>query len=203
MEELIEKLGWKKVAVALILISVVALIFLFISFANMDKNIASKKVGEASVNSNENTNREITNAPKNNQATVLSKTYITPYYQISYPEDYEAILYTASNGILSNLKIKDKETDSLIEIVVFPLSSNSVVKFSEPYENAKNYMKKELTNGSLSGVEYVGGLNSVKSRELVALFQKESGIIRVQLSYGGDINKSLENRFDEILKSLQ
>jgi hypothetical protein len=155
-----------------------------------------------SVDSNENINREITNTPKNNQATVLSKTYITPYYQISYPESYVAELFRPSDRTLSSLYLTSNADNAKIEITVSDISSNSQEEFSRGFD-ALGYKRSLLTVGNLTGQSFEGTIKGIQLYEHIALLIKGSALIRIQLMQQGGPTDNINQTFLNILNSLQ
>jgi hypothetical protein len=193
VEDLINKIGWKKAAAILIIISLVGIVFVLSSFSNLDKTALQKKteLQKTLINSN----FEETKTPS-------SKTYNTPFYQISYPDNFEATLYEPTGDILSNVKLKDSMSGNQIEIITFPKGPYTMEFLAGPYKlNA--YTEKTLSVNSLLGNEYINTKVKVNANELVAILAKESVLIRLQLTYPGLKNSKLENQFDDVLKSLK
>lgn len=205
MEELINKLGWKKVAVVLVVVSILGLIYVVASYNSVENNASTaskKKIPANNSHANENINREVTNAPSNTSSAPLTKTYITPYYQISYPDNFEAKLFAPSGNIASNVQLIDKASANRIEIAAFTAEPNTMDILAQPYE-VNAYIKRPITVNSLKGYEYINSKEKIKINERIAIFPKGQVLIRVLLSYPGLENKDLTNQFNSILQTFQ
>lgn len=204
MEGIIDKLGWKKSAAILIGLSILGIIFSLLSFSNTEKQIQQVGVktgpnqqGESKV-STSGTNNNLPAATKTPDRNL--KTYTTQYFQISYPDKYNGVLYTNSKGVVSNIKLEDTLTSRKIEIIVFD-ASQSFTRLSQPFEALK-YSKSSVGLNALTGTMYKGSIAGTDLRELVVLVPKNNMTIRVMVTYRGKVDQNFENEFDNIVGSL-
>lgn len=205
MEEIIDRLGWKKAAIILVGLSILGILFALLSFSNSEKQIQDvgvkagpKQQGESSTSTTSSNN----NLPNSGGAAPAQnlKTYTTTYFQISYPEKYNGVPYTASKGVLANLKLENPDSTKKIEIVVFD-SSMSFTKLSQPFEVFK-YAKSSIGLNALTGTMYKGSVAGTGIREVVVLVPKNSTTIRIMATYQGKEDVNFENEFNSIVNSL-
>lgn len=204
MESIIDKLGWKKSALILVGLSILGILFSVFSFSNTEKQIQNVGVktgvnqqGESKAPSTGSNN----NLPGGKTAPDRNlKTYTTPYFQISYPDKYNSVLYTNSKGVLSYIKLEGSSLSHDIEVIVFD-SSMSLEQLSRPFE-AMKFAKSTITAGSLTGTLYKGTIAGANGREIVALFPKNNTTIRVMTTYQGAVDEDFESEFSSIVGSL-
>jgi len=203
MEDLIEKIGWKKMAIILIGVSLAGLIFVFLSLLNMDKT-QTNKIGNTITGNSGNANSnsfEITKTPQQKRSENSAKTYITPFYQIYYPESFSSILYSSS-GVLSSIALVNSNSSIRIEIIVLNSQENSIESVTNPFI-ALGYEKIPFSSG-YSGVKYQGTIKSVPVlHETVVILMKDSNIVRMLLGYKGNYDSGIESTFDAIVNSLK
>lgn len=206
MEDIIDKLGWKKAAAILVGLSILGILFAVFSFSNTEKsiqNVGVKTGNNSTTNSGESTSNTKNNLPGTTSQSVPAenlKTYTTDFFQISYPSHYKGIPYSVSKGILSNVKLEDTVVSRKIEIVVFD-SSRSLSSLQQPFEALK-YTKSTVSANSLTGTMYKGYLPKVQTHEMAVLMSKGNSTIRVMTTYSGAVDTSFENEFNSIVQSL-
>lgn len=204
MEEIIDRLGWKKAAIILVGLSILGILFALLSFSNSEKQIqevsvkaGQKQQGESSTSTTGTNN----NLPNGGTVSAQNlKTYTTSYFQISYPEKYNGIPYTSSKGVLANLKLENPDSSKKIEIVVFD-SSTSFTTLAQPFEAFK-YPKSSIGLNALTGTMYKGSVAGTGIRELVVLVPKSNTTIRIMATYQGKEDVNFENEFSSIVNSL-
>ncbi len=204
MEGLIDRLGWKKAGIILVGLSILGIIFSVLSFSNTEKQIqkvgvktGSKQQGESGTSTTGTNN----NLPSGGSAPAQNlKTYTTAYFQISYPEKYNGVPYTASKGVLANLKLEEPSTSRTIEIVVFD-SSTSITRLSQTFEAFK-YAKSSVGLNALTGTMYKGSVAGTDLHELVVLVPKNNTTIRVMVTYRGKEDMNFEKEFDNIIGTI-
>lgn len=188
MEQLVEKYGWKKVAVVLVIGSVLILLFVSVSFIDIDKATNSVKQKNISVR---------TTSPESNPDD--SRTYSTPYYSIAYPKTF-TVSPLITDGTLSSVKFEDVSGTS-VEVKVFSAASNKLVDLALPYQNSK-YTKSESDYSIGHAVEYTGVVISLHQR--VVFFVKGENIIRFVSSYSStSVDQANEVIFSDMLASMR
>jgi len=208
MEEIIEKIGWKKFAIGLIGVSLLGLVYVIFSFSSLDKSAnsaSSARQGQDSIpiitNSN-NSNYEVNKTPSSSETVVLGKTFITPYYQISYPEIYAPTLYAEQEGVLNGLLLSDALGDSRVEISVFDNKATTIARLSE-IPISLGLTKGQTNVGQYLGESYSGVSPGMKVYEKIVLIRKENVIIKFQLMQLTGPTKEGQTEFESILQSFQ
>ena len=208
MEEIIEKIGWKKFAIGLIGVSLLGLVYVIFSFSSLDKSAnsaSSARQGQDSIpiitNSN-NSNYEVNKTPSSSETVVLGKTFITPYYQISYPEIYAPTLYAEQEGVLNGLLLSDALGDSRVEISVFDNKATTIARLSE-IPISLGLTKGQTNVGQYLGESYSGVSPGMKVYEKIVLIRKENVIIKFQLMQLTGPTKEGQTEFESILQIFQ
>ena len=89
-----------------------------------------------------------------------------------------------------------------ISIVVFPRQEKSIDELAKPYQG-ENYEKRVIELNGMTGQYFNGGIPALSFHQKVALFQKGYSIIRLQLSYAGEVDSIVEAQYDAMLASLR
>lgn len=203
MEGIVDKLGWKKSAAILVGLALVGIIFSVLSFSNSEKQIQS--VGVKTGVKNDQVGKGSTSGDNNNLPSSATpaqklKTYTTSHFQISYPDNYNGVLYDVSKGILDHVNLEDVVTAKKIEIVVFD-ASTGLSQLSRPFEAFK-YAKSSVGLNALTGTMYKGSVGATGLNELVVLVPKNNTTIRVMTTYTGNEDANFENEFKSIVRTL-
>lgn len=194
MEQLLEKLGWKKFAGIIVVVTLIFLSVLLLSFQNLDnQSVVNTKVIKEDRSNNSDQSRII--SEKN------AFEYSNEYYSVLYPVEYGIVEFATSPPILSSLELVNDITSNRIQIVVFDREGNTVESLSPPYQN-ENFQGEVVEQNGMFGYKFVGGLIDGHFQRVV-LLQKGNSIIRVNLTYTGNRNTDLENDFDAIVASIK
>ncbi|MDO8270173.1 MAG: hypothetical protein Q7T54_05905 [Candidatus Levybacteria bacterium] len=197
MDELISKYGWKKVAGVLVGVSVLFLLFVIVSFADIDKeaNETQKKKDSSKTTQSE------TRINRIREGREKYYSHKTNYYDLSYPESYTlAILNTAS--ALSSVKFTDSASSAVIEVVVFENSGGRLSELSLPYENSM-FTKSTGTHPVGPMVEFAGILGGTL-RQKVVLITKGDTVIRFIDTYQDEnFDQVAEQIFSDMLLSIK
>lgn len=194
MEHLLEKLGWKKFAGIVVVVTLVFLFVLMLSFQNLDNQSVSNSSPVEEERSKDSSQSRVINEEN-------AFEYSNEYYSILYPVQYGVVALAASPPVLSSLELIDDITSNKIQIVVFDREGNTVESLSPPYQN-ENFQGEVVEQNGMFGYRFVGGLNESHHQNVV-LLQKGYSIIRVNLTYTGERNIDIENDFDAIVASLR
>lgn len=205
MEDIIDKLGWKKASAILIGLSVLGLLFAVVSFSNSEKaiqNVGIKSGTDTTPGGEESSSNTTNNLPGTTGSAPAEnlKTYTTDFFQISYPNHYRGIPYTPAKGILSNVKLEDMSSGRKIEILVFD-ASRSTSTLQQPFEMLK-YTKSTVSANSLTGTMYKGYLPKVQLHEAAVFVSRGNTTVRIMATYNGAENKAFENEFESVVASL-
>lgn len=196
MEQLVEKLGWKKMAVIIVVGCLGLTTFAIVSLRNADN---------VSVAGKSNLTPAPTNASpgivKTQEGSITSVRYNSEIFSIVYPEGFKLISVIPSESVQEYMRFVSPSTKE-ISIIVFSRQENSIEDLSKPYQSAK-YESKEIARSDMSGYYYEGENKALRLYEKVALFQKGYSIIRLQLSYAGEKDSVIESQYDAMLASLQ
>jgi hypothetical protein len=196
MEQLVEKLGWKKMAVIIVVGCLGLTTFAIVSLRNADN---------VSVAGKSNLTPAPTNASpgivKTQEGSITSVRYNSEIFSIAYPESFQVVSVIPNEGISEYIRFVSPSTKE-ISVVVFSRQNNTIEDLSKPYQSAK-YESKEIARSDMPGYYYKGGNSVLRLHEKVALFQKGYSIIRLQLSYVGDKDPVIEAQYDAMLASLQ
>ena len=136
------------------------------------------------------------------ETVVLGKTFITPYYQISYPEIYAPTLYAEQEGVLNGLLLSDALGDSRVEISVFDNKATTIARLSE-IPISLGLTKGQTNVGQYLGESYSGVSPGMKVYEKIVLIRKENVIIKFQLMQLTGPTKEGQTEFESILQSFQ
>lgn len=210
MEEMIEKIGWKKLAIGLIGISLLGLLYVIFSFSTLDRssnNASSARNGQNNIPIERNTsdtNFEVkkTTPSSETEKVELSKTFITPYYQISYPEIYAPTLYAEQEGVLNGLLLIDALGENRVEITVFDGNRTSIEKLSQ-IPISLGLIKGQTNVRQYLGESYSGVTPGMKVYEKIVLIKKGDTIVKFQLMELKGATKAGQEEFESILQSFQ
>jgi len=210
MEEIIEKIGWKKFAIGLIGVSLLGLVYVIFSFSSLDKSANSASSARQGQNgipvttNSDNSNYEVKKSPSSSETetVVLGKTFITPYYQISYPEIYAPTLYAEQEGVLNGLLLSDALGDSRVEISVFDNKATTIARLSQ-IPISLGLTKGQTNVGQYLGESYSGVSPGMKVYEKIVLIRKDNVIIKFQLMQLTGPTKEGQTEFESILQSFQ
>lgn len=194
MDDLLNKLGWKKVTALLIGACVLGFIYIVISMQQIGNSKSQQNVNKIS-----NGNSTGGSGGTSNNQTL--QTFSTPYYQISYPANFSVQPYQSSGNILSTLILSDVNShDARIDILTYSMTDNSMSAISKPFEGI-GFVKSTIPNG----VVFTGRkTEEPKFFERIAIIEKGTYVMRLFLTYRGESKDSaLEKAFDEIVASVR
>lgn len=202
MEQIIEKIGWKKSAAILIIISIVALLLLFTSLPGINHLPTAVSTQNQSGTSLSGSVGSGTTSTSNNNTANLFKTYITPYFQVSYPQNFSPTEYGKKEGLLFGLLLKDNASTTQIEITAYDKSKNSVSSLAK-IPLAMGFAKNSIAVGKYQGESYVGGLKGTNLYEQIVIVEKPDAILKFHLMQPDGTTKEGQNAFSGLLTSLQ
>lgn len=191
-----EKLGWKKMAVIIVVGCLGLMTFALMSLRNADRN--------SIVNKN-----DITPAPTNLkpgivktvEGNISSLQFNSSIFSITYPEGFQVVNVAPNAGVQEYIRFVSPSKKE-ISVVVFPRQERSLEDLAAPYEGA-GYEGREIIQNDMTGKYFMGEKQALRLREKVALFQKGYSIIRLQLSYAGEKDPIIEAQYDAMLASLE
>lgn len=206
MEQIIEKLGWKKSAAILITISVVALILLFSSLPGINhlptstngQNQSSTSFGGSSGQAGPRTSPGI----NNNNTANLFKTYVAPYFQVSYPQNFSPTVYGKQEGLLYGVLLKDSTSSTQIEITAYDKSKNSLPALTR-IPLAMGFAKNSIAVGKFQGESYAGGVKGTNLFEQIVFLEKPEAIIKLHLMQAEGASREGQDAFSGLLTSFQ
>jgi hypothetical protein len=205
METIFAKLGWKKVAALLIAVSLFGLVFVFFSLTDADKAaLLNKKSGQIPSSNSGNSNLEITKAPQQKSLENSAKTYITQYFEVSYPASFISAPGVEKSGTLNSLVLTDSKSNAKVEIRVFDSLTVSPQSLSQKF-SVLGY-KTATQNAQLPGQILEGKLSSGGEtlHEKVAILEKGNNVMQVICSYKSSIAlPEKESEFNSILQSIK
>ena len=202
MEGLLEKLGWKKFAIIIVILCFVMLGFAALSFMNMDrqqsetikKNIDKTKTQGGSSN-------------KNNAGEVASsefKPFSTSYYQLTYPVNLEVKNLPPSGGAQSSVVLTDINLNTNIQIEVFAKPQNTLDTAIKPYI-VSNYGVEKLPLRFDNALEFtlIKNDNPAIRKKLIFLDKKDK-FIKISFEYNSsELDVDTERNFAIMLTSLR
>ena len=193
MESLLEKYGWKKTGIAVVIVCLLVIGFAAISFFQIDsQSLESAKKAVSERLGNFGVERE----------GAFQSVYTDEYYSIAIPQDFYVKKYTPSPGNISSVVIADS-SETRIKIDVTPSSSSSIEALSGQFESL-GYKRTEdlLPIGPV--VLYEGSIDEVVALyEKVALIDKNGITIRVILSAFGGVQPDKIRIFDSMIRSIR
>lgn len=196
MEQLVEKLGWKKMAVIIVVGCLGLMTFALLSLRDTgqvrDRGLSG--ITPAPTNSSPG-------IIKTQEGSITSLQYNSEVFSIAYPEGFQVISVTPNEGIQEYMRFVSP-TSKEISVVVFPRQNNTIDDLAKPYQSA-NYESRELMQNDMVGRYFTGNNPVLRLHEKVALFQKGYSIIRLQLSYSGETDGTIEAQYDAMLATLR
>lgn len=197
MEGIIEKYGWKKVAIVLILLSLTGLVLIFTSFTRVDRRanqtFNERKIEEEKIRGN---------ASDYNSGSNPDRIYTTPFYIVTFPDYYELVPLIPSSGALHLLKLQDTGSSAVIEILV--LSNSTLIdSFTQMYDGS-GLTRREYNLPSGPVIEYSGKLLDTDIHHKVGFITKENTTIRFLGTYEGkEYEEEIEQIFSDILTGIR
>ncbi len=199
MEQVVEKYGWKKVAIVLVGSGLLGVVFVLMSFSSLDREameIVKKK-------SNGSTTQTISRTDPFSQGGSGLREYKTNYYTVSIPEFMTLESFQPSSSAFNSIKLSDKENSAIIEIAVLNTSNVNVTEMSNNY-SLLGYDKREYNHPAGSVIEYNGTVGNTNVHQRVAFLRKGNNVIRYLASYSsGNINQQIEQLFSDIFLSIK
>lgn len=198
MDEIVAKYGWKKVGAVLVGVSILLLLFVILSFSDIDKkaNEEQKKRKDSS-----STTISETRINKIREGREKYYTHKTNYYELSYPASY-TLTELKNTSVLDSAKFTDSVSSAVIEVVVFGNSNGRLSELSLPYENS---LFSKNTGAHTVGpmVEFAGILGG-KLHQKVVLITKGNTIIRLIGTYEDEnFDQVAEQIFSDMLLSVK
>lgn len=205
MESLLEKIGWKKMGIILGVITIFGILILIVSLKPTNQDTLTSKTDstaekESNIKLPGKSSATLPPEKSENKAGEVTKMYTTPYYQITYPGNFEGTPYTLNSDILSNVKLKDSISQRIIEIVVF--KDQTFINTQKSFFNSLGLNVEDIKINSLEGVKYAGKLKQTQLNEIVVLLKKDDYLIRAMTSYQGLTDDNYENVFDGIISGI-
>ncbi len=196
MEKLFEKLGWKKMAIFIVGVSLLMLFFVWNSFKRGE---VSPKLGEQ-INETGTQNRKLGIVRTEEKSTAPMK-YVSESFSISYPIDYQVVSIAPPSGIIERLKLVRSDGKEIV-ITVLPRQGNTVDDQVKPYQSA-GYKGKVLNQNGMAGLYFEKQDVGLKFYEKVTAIQNGYTIIKVQLTYSGEKDFEFETQYDSMLATLR
>lgn len=197
MEDFITNLGWKKIAIISVGVALLGLVYVAISFNTIDSKSNKTKKENLIKNNYETTIK------KSGFETSTVKTYTTPYFEISYPENYDVTLFTPVKGILSYVGLEEKDKKAKMLIRVY---SDQEKNFDEVMSifSPLPYKKTDIAIGKLTGVEMSGALGTTnKLQEKIVILRKENMVIQITFDYMAQVaDEKLDAEYTAIVQSM-
>ncbi len=200
MEEMIEKIGWKKFAIIVVVLCFVLLSFALLSFMNIDRKqteVLKKKI---------ETNKQQTN--NSNKSEGFKNTefqpYITSDYQLKYPGDMTVQKAQPAIGAKSSVQFVNQNNNSSIFIEVFAKPKNSYEDLIRPYL-LNNYEPEAQPLSFENSVEFIPKkIEDPLIHKKIDFVEKKDVIIKITLTYSKNgLDTELERNFVKMMLSLK
>lgn len=201
MEDLVAKYGWQKVGAVLVGVSILLMLFVVVSFADIDKKANDDQKKKAEQNqASQTTVRKINPFSQSGEGL---KTYTGEHFAITYPETFQIEDYTPRSGVLSSVKLKDVQSNAIVEIAAFNPSVMNISQIGLSYENS-GLTKRVYTHELGEATEYNGNVKGSELWQRIVFLQKGNTIIRFLGSYQGKSNSQLlDGLFSDIALSIR
>ena len=205
MEGIIEKYGWKKVAIVMVVACLLLLGFGIGSILNLDNKQPGqvKKDAVNSTTTNGTTNSNSSNS-SNRIITTPVKAFSNTDYQLSYPQNLKEEKLAATGGASDITEFTDPRFSTNIQIAVYPKPKNSLEDAIKPY-SATNYDADKLplkyTDSTVYRMDAVPGSSL---RRQVIFVNKPDKFFKITFEYSNDqIDTTTELDFSKMLISLK
>lgn len=197
MEQLLEKLGWKKLAIIIVGVSLVFLIFVMSSIFYTNQGPASKN--ESAKNKEKNAGNS-----KGSFSVPSSGNFTNQYYSIDYPSYFIVEKGNKKEGTLSYTSFKDKSSNAKIDVTVIDSKVQPIEIAEKPFINS-SYEPESYPVGNMNVDEFFkideGGERVVQK---VIFVQKNGKIIQADFTYSGESpDYELERDFVKMISSIE
>lgn len=200
MENIIESLGWKKIAAIMILSSILFLGVVFLSFSK-PQNTSPQPSGNQS---SESASHPTSSFPRPTTISNPWLTYQRSLFQLNYPPNLLADPGMAQ-GSKESLILRAGTKNAAIYIQAYEPSQTSVTKISNIF-SALGYKQSPITISGLSGNEFSGSvlIDSNRVWEKAIAFENNGMIYKLQLTYMSSAQDfSIEQVFDQVASSFR
>lgn len=198
MEDLISKLGWKKIAGILMILSLATLAFIVFSFVDPSGPQTSAPLALSP------TKEPRPSLPRPTSSQSAWKKQSVGSFEISYPRNYIEDL-GARQGSRESLVLQPPGKDATINMQSYSLQSTSVSKISYIFSSL-GYKQSSITLGKVNASKFYGSvlINSRRVQEVAVVFEANGVLYKLQLAYTSDNqNPALEATFDNIVSSFR
>ncbi len=201
MEELIEKIGWKKFGIIVVVLCFILLGFALLSFANIDKkqtDVIKKKIEIEKQQSR-------TNSTKGGGFTDIEfKPYVTPDYQLKYPSDFTTKSAEPSKGTKNSVLFVNNNSNASIFVEVFAKPQNTYEALIKPYL-LSDYEPEAQPLEFPTSVEFIPTkVEDPLIHKKIDFIEKDNSIVKITLTYSSDgIDTEIERNFVKLLISLR
>lgn len=202
MEVLLEKLGWKKMAVIIVGICIIALIVLILSFTKNEKNVFDNKKTDVKIEKEWKTTTG--EKLKGSFSTPAQASIKNSYYELVYPTYYKKEEIEDKN-YLSRVRLLYKESNASIDLSVVDESKKPIEEFEGPYIADKSYEPESYPLGEFIVDEfYKVDPQSGQLIEKVIFVKKNGKIIKADFSYKKDSpDYRIERDFVRLVSSIR
>ena len=201
MEDLVDKLGWKKLAAIMIVVSVLFIIFVVVSSLNLPSGNEQTSEAEPAPTS---TTDSGTSQPSNaNTKKGKTLSYKNSLYSLEYPDSLGLTVEQISEPG-DSIVLKSDVKNERIGIQIYDAGTSSVGRLSQVFD-AFGYASGSAVVSSVPAVEYKGILSgaNVPLRENAVIFEHNGKTYKIQLSYISAVfDPAIENRFSQIVGSF-
>jgi len=196
MEQLIEKYGWKKVAIVSAIGSIGVIIFAVSSIISVDEKALQRKQELTKMQSGQS-GEEQNDGNRSGQGLT---TYLSTHVQVSYPQGYEPAEFEPGADNLSNLKLRHNSYEHEISIVTYSYRKKSLQDLVLPY---RDFEKVEGGTNSSPVTEYREENGKLEYVQRIAFIEKKDNLVKVTMIYQGSANEIFEEDFEKIVSSIK
>lgn len=214
MDQLLEKLGWKKLGITIIIFTFLFLVFIIISMARGVGNAPAPRSAVPTQGANANSGGGGNpNQPQSLPSFVTPttsvagwQTFSSPSISITFPPNWVSQLSNIPGGG-SSFIIKSNDPvfppDTNIEVQIFSNKDTSMDKLTPVFQSL-GYSQKDTKVNNVPARVFQGTLGaSVPLQEKVIIFDKNAKVYKIQLGYRNNArNFQLEDILDKVVGSV-
>lgn len=192
MDDLIAKYGWKKVSIALVVLSIGMLILLFLSTLNIDDKALQMQKRRLDT-------KEVEEKSDRKTETIQTLIYDDEYVHIDYPSTFGVRVMTKDDFSLKALMLENTDKD-MIEIRILSKEKNNITTLAKSFKDEK--YKESILDHALGKINVYTKDEEGDSVKMVAFLVKDLTIIKLS-AIGSGKTQNIKSVFDNILSSIR
>lgn len=199
MENIIDKLGWKKITAVSAILATILLILVILTFPSTPKESAGGVIVPSQFPKAENENS--TGQPTQDQTKLVE--YSNDIFTVSFPSEMSPSIGTVDN-INTSLFLKSDTKSQNIQVQVYESSNNSVENLSLPFIQL-GLAKSTITVAGVQGLKFKGTSDNFPGLQKTGvIFAARGKLFRIQFSYVSSAeDKVLDNNFVQLIDSFK